>query len=63
MSDYFFDEFVLYYTEDTKDNYGKIILSEIDGETYVFQPKDTNIIYPEAIEEINKMLKKLNSKQ
>lgn len=48
------------FTDSEGTNYGTIDQSELDGETFVFSPGSTGEIFPNVMEEANRIMKELN---
>lgn len=48
------------FTDEDGTNYGRIDQSEIDGETWVFTPGSTHEIFPNVMEEANRIIKAFN---
>jgi len=48
------------FTDEDGTNYGIIDQSEIDGETFVFNPGSTGEIFPNVMEEAVRIMKTLN---
>lgn len=48
------------FTDSEGTNYGTIDQSELDGETFVFTPGSTHEIFPNVMEEANRIIKILN---
>ncbi len=59
----FFEVDVFSDEDGEKQSWGKITESEIDGEIFVFIPETTGEIYPDVLDRINEMVKKLNSQK